>query len=527
MKTNLEKLSVDSKSPFFTERTNRLLGLAASVLVLLYGAVLLLRPEQFFADDSFFYLQVAWNFAAGHGSTFNRVMPTNGYHPLWMLACAAVFKVFPDRVPAVHAIAGVIVLLDVMTMLTVRQILRLTGGDLWPVAFLLLLPFSFLSQLGTEGALSGFFLALLMLATYRLVLAPDGMKALLFGLAGALAVLSRLDNIFIVSIVWLAVAIRLWRGRRSILLSTIPVYGALWGPYLASNRIFFHTWQPISGMLKSNSRVDHAFGSNIPHIGLLAIVMIAGSALVLWVRTKSDLFLQAVEIPFAVGIACHGLYIVFRMSSETRWSWYYTSWILLASVMLARAVSVLLQGRRWLALPFAAGCLLVLVVSWVRVSYRGVYLGREKNPPASFDDVVYRQAGIHRAFAFDLPGRLAYHSEIEIIPLDGLMGDMKFQTDLAGMGIERWARENHVDGFIGPSVPMDQGRFTEMCSRIYLSTEQFHCPLLARRGEYGVSGVDIYSRVPAARAGTLPLNDRDIIWTTPGGGVSVWRLSKR
>ena len=31
-----------------------------------------------FADDTYFYLQVAWNFARGIGSTFNTIMPTNG-----------------------------------------------------------------------------------------------------------------------------------------------------------------------------------------------------------------------------------------------------------------------------------------------------------------------------------------------------------------------------------------------------------------------------------------------------------------
>jgi hypothetical protein len=35
-------------------------------------------------------------------------------------------------------------------------------------------------------------------------------------------------------------------------------------------------------------------------------------------------------------VLCHACYIVFRMSDETRWSWYYTSWVLLASLLLAR-----------------------------------------------------------------------------------------------------------------------------------------------------------------------------------------------
>src|SRR5882762_8278750 len=84
------------------KRNNLVFGLAILVLVVLYAGVFIARPDQLFADDSYFYLQVAWNFARGMGSTFNTLMPTNGYHPLWMLLCAAVYKVLPSRIPGMH-----------------------------------------------------------------------------------------------------------------------------------------------------------------------------------------------------------------------------------------------------------------------------------------------------------------------------------------------------------------------------------------------------------------------------------------
>ncbi len=36
-------------------------------------------------DDFFYYLKIAQNFAHRAGSTFNGIVPTNGYHPLWFL----------------------------------------------------------------------------------------------------------------------------------------------------------------------------------------------------------------------------------------------------------------------------------------------------------------------------------------------------------------------------------------------------------------------------------------------------------
>ena len=42
-------------------------------------------------DDAYYYFKVAQNISEGHGSTFDGINPTNGYHPLWMLVCIPIF----------------------------------------------------------------------------------------------------------------------------------------------------------------------------------------------------------------------------------------------------------------------------------------------------------------------------------------------------------------------------------------------------------------------------------------------------
>ena len=42
-------------------------------------------------DDAFYYFQIGKELAHGHGSTFNGLDHTNGYHPLWQLICAMPF----------------------------------------------------------------------------------------------------------------------------------------------------------------------------------------------------------------------------------------------------------------------------------------------------------------------------------------------------------------------------------------------------------------------------------------------------
>ena len=45
----------------------------------------------FIRDDAYYYFKVAENIGLGHGSTFDGINPTNGYHPLWMLVCIPIF----------------------------------------------------------------------------------------------------------------------------------------------------------------------------------------------------------------------------------------------------------------------------------------------------------------------------------------------------------------------------------------------------------------------------------------------------
>jgi hypothetical protein len=512
---------------FLGKKSNLMLGLAVSVLVGMYAWVFIARPDQLFADDTYFYLQVAWNFARGMGSTFNTIMPTNGYHPLWMLLCAAVYKIVGSKAGGVHGIAVLVTLLDVLMLWTVRGLLKKVADDLWVLAFALLIPFSFLSQLGTEGALSGLFLSLVMVYAYEMSVAPTERTAAVFNLVAALAVLSRLDNIFIVGFVWISVWISLTgkderKGHR-LQLIMLPIYAVLWGTYLGVNWVYFHTLQPISGLLKSNSNVHHSLGTNLPHTAWVALTFIlVGFSVVSLI--KRDRFFRVVEIPFFLGVLCHGAYIVLRMSTETRWSWYYTSWILLAAVLLARTGSVVLEQRRWLAMPLSAVMVLLLAVGWVKLSYQRCYLAPDLRPPAAFNEIVYKQAGIRRAFAYDQPGMLAYYSDVEIVPLDGLMGTVAFQHDLWTKGINEVALENHIDGFIGPLTPFNVDDEKNFCDHLFLSAAKLHCAADGP-GRWEVTSVDIFSRVPNLPAGNLLLDTRQIVWASKQVGVTVWRIS--
>ena len=63
-----------------------------SGISLIWGLVIwLFEPAYmiFSFDDSFYYLKVASNIVSGYGATFDRLNPTNGFHPLWLIVTSA------------------------------------------------------------------------------------------------------------------------------------------------------------------------------------------------------------------------------------------------------------------------------------------------------------------------------------------------------------------------------------------------------------------------------------------------------
>src|SRR5262245_48760244 len=56
------------------------------------------RPDlAIYADDFFYYLEIAERVLAGEGFTFDGVTPTNGFHPLWMAILVTLGALAPPR----------------------------------------------------------------------------------------------------------------------------------------------------------------------------------------------------------------------------------------------------------------------------------------------------------------------------------------------------------------------------------------------------------------------------------------------
>jgi len=234
------------------------------------------------SDDGFYYFQVARNLAAGHGFTFDGLNPTNGFHPLWLFLITPLFLfaqinlLLPLRLlvifSALLSAGSAILLYRILRRYTAEGVAAL-AGLLWIVAPRI---HDITLHAGVEAGLNAFCILLFWHAL--IALSPSRVERqrlrdlVALGLLATLALLSRLDNVFLVAFGGLWLWLRLWqpnslslrvkrgvpRGQTSNLKRSVLSMAAFFGPiaaivliYLAWNQLAFGTLTPVSGQIKT------------------------------------------------------------------------------------------------------------------------------------------------------------------------------------------------------------------------------------------------------------------------------------
>ncbi len=183
-----------------------------------------LLDRWFTTDDAFYYFQVARNISEGHGSTFDRIHPANGYHPLWMLVMIPVFSLARlDLYLPLRLVVLISVLLSAGTgLLLYHHLSRLIAR---PLAVLAAFFWAFYAplhgvatKLGMEAGINAFTVMLFLYQAAQILDKPEDQEGradrLRLGMTAVLALFSRLDNAFLVLAVGLVI---LFRRRRAYL----------------------------------------------------------------------------------------------------------------------------------------------------------------------------------------------------------------------------------------------------------------------------------------------------------------------
>jgi hypothetical protein len=189
-----------------------------AILVLITHLYVIFLPPNslvnwFHSDDAFYYFKVAQNITEGHGITFDQLGRDSGFHPLWMIVITPIFAL--ARFDLITPLRLVVLLSAILSAGTAILLYRLSKRVLHPYAAAFIAFFwafhplihANVTEMGLESALSAFMVVLLI---YRLMQehkaqAPSRLRWFITGVIGAMTILARLDNVFLVLIagIWL------------------------------------------------------------------------------------------------------------------------------------------------------------------------------------------------------------------------------------------------------------------------------------------------------------------------------------
>ncbi len=408
------------------------------------------------ADDFFYYAKVAKEIAAGHGSTFNGITPTNGYHPLWLLTVLAVFLA---HIPMSLFVEGTCFLATVVTFLLAFRILR--EGS--PIFATLAAAYVALYALHLFTAAMEVTLAIpLMLAVLYLVLqggyTPG--RSLVLGLVTCLMILARLDTAIFAVLLFGCLAFEERLSRRSLAgfsVGLLPLLG-----YFALNREIFGVWMPISGMAKQ-LKTDHGFTSSALHSVLSdhKVLMNAAPSLVallalpfLWrelPRVKRAVAFAALTFP-----PLH-LLLLSYLSDWPVWHWYFyglrVSLCIAVMVFLSapRLRSALDSGVVWVLLAAVVGTY-ALASRWNYGYVTIIQTAQELKDWSATHPGIYAMG--------DRSGAVGYLVDQPFVQTEGLMMDRAFLDQLrVQTPLRTVLARYHVRYYVASSVTSYEGCF--------------------------------------------------------------------
>jgi hypothetical protein len=173
----------------------------------------------FTRDDAYYYFKVAQNISEGHGSTFDGINPTNGYHPFWMLVCIPIFAL--ARFDLILPLRVLLLVMSGLSIATAILLYRLIGRIFAPAlgaiaALFWVFSYDVLTtiyQQGLESGIAAFFVVLLVYQLYEFEQSwrkqqVSRKQIATLALIAVLTMFSRLDLVFLAGMVGLWVVFR-------------------------------------------------------------------------------------------------------------------------------------------------------------------------------------------------------------------------------------------------------------------------------------------------------------------------------
>jgi hypothetical protein len=410
------------------------------ILFLLYfllaAIIQFVYTQHFIADDSYFYMTVARNIALSGQQTFSGIVPTNGVHPLWLYVLS-LYSWISSLINSNYIYQPVSVI-PISAM-----VLGSAAWFSWKSAHILginrfvftALPIGFLTTfplLGSEAYVFYFCLSLLTLTAISSI-GDTRYGHVLIGLTAALTFLARLDSIFFIVSFYLWYWITQKDFKRVCVSGAVAALPAL--IYMISNQVYFGSFFPISGWLKSsfpnpliigfvwNGVSTRVLGYNL-FFGVFPLVV---STLILGLCRRSIPRQATVVYAFWGGSVMHFVYTGGFTVADALW--YYVLPVVLVTFAVALALRRFeLSQRPAFSFLVFLGIVFSLVGYAIRDAVR--HSPGEGECETIYDYLVNNHIAHETIIAVDCPGQQAFRTTNHVIALDMLTANRRFVEDM-------------------------------------------------------------------------------------------------
>jgi hypothetical protein len=433
-----------------------------------------IAPIYLFADDTFYYLNVARNSIGKAGFTFDGQFPTNGFHPLWEYFLVALGKFhivnYASRTtPLVTVLYANVIILALGAAIfcaastrylrrPLLAILIAAPGLFWLLSLSVTGPY-FSTWSYANGMESSLALFCFSLAFYVYREETRAARTFVFALLLGLAVLSRLDDIFIAATIAAWILLRTpVHGRLRKLLALSPI-AILVACYVIYNRLSVGVFLPSSGATKAGL----AYMVNLKWSFKLFLPLLTGDPPsvfngplangMFFSLTMRDLqmelpaFLCLVELWFvfrkrpagvrfniihamAIGVVLKAAYNFMFVGELEQGHWYYTVSVFTASLVMALWLDRLAE-RLWpgLVLPEGRTWALLGVHGLLVLAAFNLYINSRNRAPAGAAVRLITDPSALVAKLDSLPGRGVIEFD------DGLLGYVCGRPAVGGLGL--------------------------------------------------------------------------------------------
>jgi hypothetical protein len=482
----------------------RALFVAAAVITGAWLALILVWNDAPFAltfDDAYYYFGIARNVAEGHGSTFDRLNSTNGYHPLWLGLAVPLYAAGVDGMAAVRAlIAFQMAMYGAAFLLVADSVGRAVGrwdavvrrrdvaAARWctvvlVTVFVLLVANPFVVKVFVNGLESAVVLVVDALLLWIVVKGMPGATTdwmdgrssrwrVGVGLLLAVAFLARTDAVLLVGCLGLWVLFEAWplngaRARGLIeLFAPVALTAAV---YLVANQAAFGTALQVSGLVKQAHLDAGRVLAGLGFVGAAALVFVGcfRNHLSAARYTRMPLvasFLRRTGWFGAFSVLVVGYYSVLQTQ---QWLWYYAPVVLYAVWLLSLLVadfvsSALLEAEPTRSLARALGPVAVLLIVPFAVA-AGLQTRVFADPELRSIQIANRDAGgwIDANLPDDAvlaswdAGVVGYFSDRRVINLDGVVNSLEWHRATQRGSTPEFLRAEGLDWVVNHGADVD------------------------------------------------------------------------